>query len=131
MSRGLRAPIADVFGDSEALPALSCRASETEVVFLGAVAATGQIAVVANGGTIEISIENAGAAPAVVSFIATDDPPDLGALRAQLLANEGFRRRVPAGGQVVEIRAVEPGDTVFLTADADVVVRIHVHVGAT
>lgn len=130
MNRGLRAPVASVSGQDEVLPALSVRLAETEVPFLGPVAANAIVAAVSAGTTVEISIENPGAAALTAHFIATANPPAGGADRAELLANRGFRRRVPAGAQLIEIRAVVPGDTVLVTVDAAAIVRVHSHTGA-
>lgn len=130
MSRGLRVPVAAVSGQNEGLPALSSRASETDVVVTGTVAGGAVSESLVAGGTYELSIINMGAAPALALFIATDSPPELGADKAVLLASKGFQRLVPAKGQIVEIRACAAGDTVLVSCDAEVIVRVHDHTGA-
>lgn len=130
MSRGLRVPVAAVSGQNEGLPALSSRASETVVVVTGTLAGGAVKEAAVDGGTYELSIINMGTEPALALFIATDSPPELGADKAVLLANSGFQRIVPAEGQVVEIRACASGDTVLVSCDAEVIVRVHDHIGA-
>ena len=128
MNRGLRAPVASVSGQDEVLPALSCRASETDVVHDSDAGAGAIVAALVTGTTAEISVD--GTVSAIVHFIASASPPATAADRTTLAVTKGFRRRLPAGATLIEVRALVPGDTLLVHVDAACHVRVHDHTGA-
>lgn len=130
MDRGLRVPVAAVSGQNEGLPALSARASETNVPFTGNVVGGSVTVVPLAGGTFEISAENDAADFATLTFVVTDSVPPLDADKATLVANKGWRRRVPSKGQVSETRAAAAGDSLLILASAALGIRVHDHTGA-
>lgn len=126
---GLRTPVTDVYGERESVPALSARSYEAIQVASQVLAAGGLLAVDMPPGTqaVEISVENAGAAAARVRFIARSedsDPADDAAAAAV-----GLPRRIPAGTQLVETRAVIEGDRFVVAAEQAVTVTVHAHRG--
>lgn len=129
MSRGLRAPIADVFGDAEALPALTCRASELALVHDALVQAGEVVSLELPSGAqaVEISIINESGSAARFSFVADEGAASDPVL---LLAEAALPRRVPNAAQVVDIRAVAGGDTIHFSTDVLVHVSVHAHIGA-
>jgi hypothetical protein len=129
MSKGVRAAIADVFGEAEVLPALSARDGEVALPFRQALAANEVVAAsIETGEVVEVSIENdAEDQTAKVSFLAVGSVPETDAARVALLAAKGFRRSIPAGSQLVETRAASQGDTLLIHSDAAVFVSVHVY----
>lgn len=129
MLKGLRTPIAEVFGRAEALPALSARAADIEVVYDVATAAGVIVSVEMPAHTLafEVSAENEGEASALLRYVAV---PAGTTVNAALLDAEAFRRRVPAGAQLVETRAVAAGDLLVFQVSAAARVTVHAHIGA-
>lgn len=128
MNRGLRAPVASVSGQDEVLPALSCREAETGVVHDSDAEAGAIIAAVVTGTTAEISVD--AAAPVIVHFVGVAQPPAASADKITRAVNKGFRRRLPAGATMIEVRALVPGDTLLIHVSAACHVRVHDHTGA-
>lgn len=131
MSRGVRAATADVFGEAEALPALSAREDEVSLP-ARALLLAGEVYVfnIDAGTVFELSVENDGAVAARLTFLAVGSAPDDGAERVARLEAKGFRRVVPGGLQLVETRAAAQGDRLLIAVTAPLFVTIHVFSGA-
>lgn len=124
--KGLRVPVASVFGQSEGLPALSARSTDF-VIVKDAVLPAGDVVVIPlpdEAQAIEISVENDTAAAVVLRFVAA---ATLSTATPALLDSKGFRRRIPAGAQAIETRAVDEGDVLLLQVSAPVRVTVHAH----